>query len=212
MRARHQLVWPHAAAWQGALRAEADAAACECMALWAGNSWPLVVTRQHAPSVLSLGLPAPLAFGRRRVAIDIPHDGVARQGEFPAAHTVADSLDPALGDTWASTCRRLSALGCEARVYGGHGWQGLTGLQYVHAASDIDLALPVQDAAMADAVCSALAAAPPALPRLDGELLFPDGAGIAWREWLQWRRGLVPRVLVKRLRSAALECPPFDTA
>ena len=44
-------------------------------------------------------------------------------------------------------------------------------------------------------------------PRLDGELLFPDGAAIAWREWQAWRQGRAPQVLVKRLRGVALETP-----
>ena len=42
-------------------------------------------------------------------------------------------------------------------------------------------------------------------PRLDGELLFPDGAAIAWREWVAHRDGRVAQVLVKRLRGVALE-------
>jgi len=44
-------------------------------------------------------------------------------------------------------------------------------------------------------------------PRLDGELVFPDGAAIAWREWVAHREGRAAQVLVKRLRGVALESP-----
>ena len=42
-------------------------------------------------------------------------------------------------------------------------------------------------------------------PRVDGELVFPRGEAVAWREWLQWRRGEVDSVMVKRLHGVALE-------
>jgi hypothetical protein len=51
---------------------------------------------------------------------------------------------------------------------------------------------------------------PPAMwpgPRLDGEMLFPDGAAIAWREWVAHREGRTAQVLVKRLRGVAMESP-----
>ena len=57
----------------------------------------------------------------------------------------------------------------------------------------------------ADEVARALATASWAGPRLDGELLFPDGAAIAWREWSDYRQGRASQVLVKRLRGVALE-------
>ena len=41
-------------------------------------------------------------------------------------------------------------------------------------------------------------------PRLDGELRFPDGAAVAWREWEAWRAGRSRAVLVKRLDGCSL--------
>jgi phosphoribosyl-dephospho-CoA transferase len=40
--------------------------------------------------------------------------------------------------------------------------------------------------------------------RLDGELVFPDGAAVAWREWHACRGGRTRRLLVKRLDGATL--------
>jgi phosphoribosyl-dephospho-CoA transferase len=107
----------------------------------------------------------------------------------------------ALHDLSASLC----ALGVRSRVYGSHGWQLLTGLPCVHASSDIDLWSAVTDAAHADAVASALQACSTlGAPRLDGELLFPDGRAVAWREWQAWRSGRCRALMVKTLTGASL--------
>mgnify|MGYP003948967173 CR=1 FL=1 len=103
--------------------------------------------------------------------------------------------------------RGSAAAGCRARVYGGFGWQALTRLAYVHPDSDLDLLLPVSAPVHADVVVQVLAEATWQGPRLDGELLFPDGAAIAWREWRDYRQARVAQVLVKRLRGVALESP-----
>ena len=49
------------------------------------------------------------------------------------------------------------------------------------------------------------ASAWPALSELDGELVFPDGRAVAWREWQPWREQRVDRILVKRLQGVVME-------
>jgi len=124
---------------------------------------------------------------------------VERFGEFPSI----EALRPTLPRAWQALCASLAALRAPARVHGSHGWQLLSGLAYVHATSDIDLCCAVDDAAHADAVASALqdfrAAA-----RLDGELCFPDGRAVAWREWQAWRAGRCRALLVRTLNGASL--------
>jgi phosphoribosyl-dephospho-CoA transferase len=206
---RHQLVWLNDAGWREIDAAEWDTQARQLFALWAAQGLPLVVTRQRSDARLALGLPAPLSFDRRRIAVEVGHESVLRRGEFPSAESIEFARHDTLRAHWQAMCRALAASGCAPRVYGGHGWQAITGLAYVHPASDVDLLLPATGTAMADAVCHVLIGASPSLPRLDGELVFPDGAGIAWREWRQWRGGRARQLLVKRLRGASLECPSF---
>ena len=206
---RQQLVRLSGDGWAQVLEAPWDAGARACLALWSARGLPLVVTRQPPAhqDTLALGLPAPARFRRRRLALAVAPSHVMFLDEFPLADAVTRLLPRTLAAPWRALLASLSAVDCGARVYGGFGWQALTRLAYTHPTSDLDLLLPVGDAAHADAVVRLLAAVDWEGPRLDGELLFPDGAAIAWREWQAWRQGRVPQVLVKRLRGVALETP-----
>ncbi len=214
---RQQLVRLSGDGWAHVLEAPWDDEAHDCLSTWARRGLPLVVTRQppsHA-DMLATGLPAPLRFRRRRLAVAVAPRDVLLLDEFPAAEAAVTGLPPAAAPAWRALVAALAAHGCAARVYGGFGWQALTQMAYVHAASDLDLLLPVESTAQADAVARLLAKAEGATdgdprlawngPRLDGELLFADGAAIAWREWLAYRERRVAQVLVKRLHGVALE-------
>jgi len=207
---RQQLVRLSGAGWSRALDAPWDAGARAFLDVWAGRGLPLVVTRQPPADDdrVSIGLPAPARFRRRRLALRIAPSDILRFDEFPPAEAATRLLPRTLPTAWRALLASLAACGCAPRVYGGYGWQALTRLAYVHADSDLDLLLPVGSAAQADAV-GRLLGDPLAWPgpRLDGELLFPDGAAIAWREWVAHREGRAAQVLVKRLRGVALESP-----
>ncbi len=209
---RHDLVTLTAAGWHGVLARDWDAPARHCLAYWAAHGLPLVVTRQAARhdastprGALALGLPAPLRWGRRRIALQARTRDVADIRPFPALPAVADLLAPHP----AARCRQLHAClsehGLQPRVYGGHGWQWLTGLAYLHADSDLDLLVHVPDATGADVAAAVLARCGIERPRIDGELLLPDGSATAWREWRRWRRGDTDAILVKRRHGATLE-------
>jgi phosphoribosyl-dephospho-CoA transferase len=206
---RQQLVRLSAAGWARVLEAPWDDGARACLALWAARGLPLVVTRQPASLVdaVAVGLPAPARLQRRRLALAVAPQDLMYLDEFPPADAVTRLLPRALAARWRALVATLAVHGCRARVYGGFGWQALTRLAYVHADSDIDLLLPVGAPAHADEAVRLLATAAWDGPRLDGELLFPDGAAIAWREWRDYRQGCAAQVLVKRLRGVALESP-----
>jgi phosphoribosyl-dephospho-CoA transferase len=206
---RQQLIRLSAEGWRRLLEAPGDDVARDCLALWAAHGLPLVVTRQpQAPGdAIAVGLPAPARFRRRRIALSVAPQDVMFLDEFPPAEAVTRLLPRASGAPWRALVATLVLDGCRARVYGGFGWQAITRLPYVHAESDLDLLLPVGAPAHADDVVRLLATAAWDGPRLDGELQFPDGAAIAWREWLDYRQGRASRVLVKRLRGVALESP-----
>jgi len=231
---RQRLVWLTPQAWAALLAQRLaapnergpshDAVSLACIEHWAQHDLPLVVTRQPAadaaapagigtePATLALGLPAPACWERRRLALRVPIDGIARIGDFPPAAAIAPLLPPAARADWLGLCAELAALGVVARVYGSHGWQHLTDSAYLHAGSDLDLLLALPAPGQVDTADAAVArllavAAQPGLPlpRLDGELIFADGSAVAWREWAAWRSGRVARLLVKRRDGATLE-------
>lgn len=204
---RHQLICLNEAGWAALARqcpAEVPEAA---LTAWRHHGWPLVLCRQ-APDApegsWSAGWPLPTRWGRRRCALRLPATGVAYLAEFPALAQVL-SLQPAeRRPRLARLAAQLAAAGLSARVYGSHGWQRLTGLGYLREGSDLDLWIGVADAAEADLAAQCLAQAGEAAPRLDGELVFPDGGAVSWREWARWRAGGTASVLVKDLHSVRL--------
>lgn len=205
---RHQLAWLTPRGWAAVLGRPWDAQARDCLAHWASHRLPLVVTRQPAlPGAnewIALGLPAPARWGRRRLALQVPHAAVQGRGEFPWLADVQDLLPPPARDALRELLGRLRQCHAAARVFGSYGWQAISGLDHVRAASDIDLSVAVEGAAHADAVVRALASFEAPQPRLDGELMFGEGAAVAWREWAEWRAGRARAVMVKRLDGASL--------
>lgn len=200
---RHQLVRLCEDGWRHVLARPWDEEARTCISHWAARRLPLVVTLQSPEVVaagdIALGLAAPLCWQQRRVALQIECRHVAAFDEFPRIDEFA------LGGAWRSLCMSLASLGTTARVYGSHGWQRLSGLSYVHPRSDVDLWTAVTDAEHADAVAAVLEAFDNAdAPRLDGELLLPDGRAFAWREWRAWRAGRSRAILAKTLNGASL--------
>lgn len=198
---RHDLFHLPPEAWAGVLGRAWDAEARACLSHWCEHELPLVVSRQAgvaADGFVALGLPAPACWSRRRLALQVRADLLGRPAALPGIECVAGLLSPALA----------AALPGHTRIAGSFGWQHLSGLAYVHADSDIDLLLPVRDASQADALALLLAESGHQGHRLDGELIFPGGSAVAWREWAAVRRSATQQVLVKRLAGAALE----DTA
>jgi phosphoribosyl-dephospho-CoA transferase len=216
---RHELVRLTAAAWREAMTQHVDRDAQRCIAHWAANDLPLAVATQiEADGLVSLGLPAPRCWQRRRLALRIPGEGLRRGGAaWPRLSECAgsprqqgdlcgDRADKARSQG-ASPSARVAAVASllpDARVIGSFAWQHLTGLRYVRESSDLDLLLEATGAAQADMFAMVLAGADASAPRLDGEICFADGSAVSWREWAGWRAGRARAILVKRLHGASL--------
>lgn len=206
---RHRLVRLSPAGWAGALGQAKDAQAREILRHWSGNNLPLVVVRQEpalaGDGLVALGLPAPLRWRRRRLGVRVAPDAIGGQGEFPQLDRILPLL---ASEAQRQALRQLHAellqAGALAHVYGSHGWQALTGLEYLRPGSDLDLWVAVRAASHADVVAELLAACPEEPLRIDGELVFSDGNAVAWREWQAWRAGRTRAVMSKHLHGLAL--------
>jgi len=194
---RNQLVCLNAHGWAQVQDHAWDAEAQAILAHWHGHHLPLVVCRQRIdvePERLCLGLPAPLQWSRRRLALTVGLDQVAAIGAFPTLRQVAQAMP------WRPAALALDGtlteLAVMPRVYGSHGWQWLTQMPYLHADSDLDVTLNVPDFQIACQVQALLAVAESG-PRLDGEIVFPRGQAVAWRELQRLREGHTAQALLK---------------
>jgi len=206
---RHDLFHLLPAGWAALLDLPWDVEAQACLRHWRDHDLPLVVSRQAcvaAPDAIALGLPAPACWSRRRLALQLPAAQLGRAARLPGLDAVVALLDPAERPAGHRLADALAGASASVRVAGSYGWQRLTGLDYLRPGSDLDLLVEVADAASARAAADLLSAwdgrgaGPGTGTRLDGELIFPSGGAVAWREW-----SAAEQVLVKRLGGVALE-------
>lgn len=202
--ARNQLVWLDSVAWAQIETRVWDVQAQEILVHWRANGLPLVVCRQRTETPsdqLCVGLPAPLQWSRRRLALAVGLDHITAHADFPTLMQVTQGHP--LGVGAQRMCESLDAIGVPTHVYGSHGWQCLTKLDYLHEASDLDLSMAVNSLEVASQVVSLLSSA--TLPcRIDGEIVFHHGQAVAWRELHQLLNGKAAQVLVKDRHTVRL--------
>lgn len=173
---------------------------------WIDRGHPLVVTRQPAASpLLQLGLSLPARLGRRRLACQVDRGAVATVLPPLAVERCRLQLSASAAQVLDRLAERCAAAGIALGVFGSLAWEAATGEAYRHAASDIDLIVDVSTHAQYGAALAALAEAAARLPcRLDGELRFPDGNAVAWRELAVAGDDAAARVLAKGPATVAL--------
>jgi phosphoribosyl-dephospho-CoA transferase len=219
MFARHELIWLTPAAWSAQLAGLPDAAsvstavpagaARDALLRWRDNDWPLIVRRSEpdAPDdIVCAGLAAPpdAATGARlRIPLRVDASHIVRH-ERPLPLLAVVHAAPSAWQSAFATLADLAA-GYDMRVYGSFALQALTGLPYLRASSDIDIAFYPQDAAQLDAGVTLLATHAAQLP-LDGEIIFPSGQAVSWKEWHATRDSSA-RVLVKAASAVHLRTP-----
>ncbi|CAO3426536.1 malonate decarboxylase holo-[acyl-carrier-protein] synthase [Azospirillum endophyticum] len=160
---------------------------------WCRAGRPLVIARGRpgdGMGELRLGLATP---DKRRIGLHVAADAVVeRLDPLPLTEAV-ESAPEAWRPMLADLARRAQELGAAASVYGSLAWQHRTGLRYVRPESDVDLLFAPHGRRQLDRLLELLVAVGDRTPRLDGEILLPDGAAVAWRELA----GRPARLLVK---------------
>jgi phosphoribosyl-dephospho-CoA transferase len=202
MYSRHDLVWLTARGWKEAA-ATARPGDLHSLALWERQGWPAVVRRRDAgqpAGIVSLGIALPPSgpdAPKQRIGLRV---GAAQVRRREAALGLDDALAAAPA-AWRAELQALTGAGVKLRAYGSLALQALTGLPYLTPASDIDVLLAPRSRAELAAGVDLLSRHTGALP-LDGEVLFPNGAAVAWKEWRD--AGPRARVLVKTIDAVRL--------
>ena len=153
---------------------------------------------------MDLGLPLPPTQGRRRLAFVLARKHVARAAPPPPLRWVSAALPAAWKHPLEILDRDARALGARLRVFGSAAWQALTGLDYLHEGSDVDVLFRPASRAQLDATLASFDAwEVRSGRRVDGEIVFAGERAVAWREW-RHASGADDRVLVKSIDGAAL--------
>jgi phosphoribosyl-dephospho-CoA transferase len=206
---RHDLVYAASDVWTSALAFHAPFADLPLLAEWADRGWPAIVRRRGEGDdrhQVPIGVPLPPLAGKRRVSLLIPPDGVLQSSLPPSLHAMAEVADPG----WRSTIDALVAVGArndvEPAAFGSLLWQHLTGLAYLTPNSDLDVLWPIPPGlAVRSLVCSIAAVQREAPVRIDGEIVFPDGSAVNWRElWNAYQAADRATVLAKTIEGVEI--------
>lgn len=166
---------------------------------WIAVGHPLVVCRQWNDSEqVQLALTLPTSQGRQRVAARFKHEDLIRVSPAVEIRHCLAGLDTHAAQVLSELNSLLQKCGASVGVFGSLAWESITGESYRHAASDVDLICDVASHLQLDACLNALEEAASKLAfRLDGELRFPNGEAVAWRELANHCNSPQAKILVK---------------
>jgi phosphoribosyl-dephospho-CoA transferase len=176
---------------------------------WADRGWPVIVRRRaegEDRAMVPVGVPLPPAAGKRRVALVLPPVGILQHSSPPLLRTAARVADPGWRSTIASLLTLGTRTGVEPSAFGSLLWEHLTGLAYLSPHSDLDvLWLVPADFDVLSLVFNIAEVQREAPLRIDGEVIFPDGSAVNWRElWNAHRAADRTMVLAKTMESVRL--------
>ena len=202
---RHMLVWLDDAGWNAAQDTD-EPQHKAAFRLWQIQSWPVIVRRADAdaaPDEICLGLPLPPdedSGQKMRISLRTHVVHIKKTAPAMALASVLRSSP----STWRAQLAALErdAAGMHLRAYGSLAMEAITELPYVSETSDVDILFhPTSRRQLEDGV--AVLARHAALLPLDGEIVFPGGAAVSWKEW---RMAIAnpAKVIVKELHAVRL--------
>ncbi|MGH9162089.1 MAG: malonate decarboxylase holo-[acyl-carrier-protein] synthase [Vicinamibacteraceae bacterium] len=191
------------ARWATALTEPLHAEAAARLDEWFAAGRPAVARRGGCRSGagVSAGVALPPSSGRLRLAFSVDRAAIRSIDLPPRLRDVIGCAPASWRDGLRRLAREADARALSFRVFGSLAWQWSTAMRYVSARSDVDLLFSPETKAALEAGVVLLRAwqASHAL-RADGEIVFPDGRAVAWREW----DACTSRVLTKSSVGVAL--------
>ena len=195
--------------WASVLGSSPSLADLPLIGDWADWGWPVIVRRRSEPEdrrLVPIGVPLPPAFGKQRVALLVPPNGVTHRFSPPSLSAMATVAYPG----WLSTIDALLVVGArcgvEPSAFGSLLWQHLTGLSYLTPHSDLDVLWRIPNDFDVLSLVSSIADVQHNAPlRIDGEVVFPDGSAVNWRElWIAYQSSDQHMVLAKTMEGVQL--------
>lgn len=208
MYSRHDLVWLTPGGWQSALE-QAEPVWHDALARWQREDWPAIVRRQDVDALASVvpvgvALPPDRATGvKPRIALRILATAIARHSTPIPIVQAVEAAPPRWQAALAAFAANTQDLNLKA--YGSLALQAVTGQAYLTSSSDIDLLFAPASLSQLKCGIEKLSAACAHLP-LDGEVVFPNGDAVAWKEWRD-ATAAGARVLVKSADTVRLANP-----
>jgi phosphoribosyl-dephospho-CoA transferase len=185
--ARHALLRIEPAAYASMLAGRAELAGEALLFDWASLSRPLIARRRGACDVagfVAAGIPLPPAQGKKRVALQLDPAAILYVEPPPLLRDAACAAPAEWRAAIGAICDLCLRAGVDARAFGALAWASLTGLEYLSAASDLDLLFAVNEDADVPALLGGLGRIEAGAPMcLDGEIIRLDlGMAANWRE------------------------------
>lgn len=209
MCARHDLVWLSDQGWRQA-RDMAPAHCRDMFERWRQADWPAIVRRADAdllPDQLSLGIalpPRPTDACKTRIGFRAPRSDISKVSSPLSIAQIRETAPEPWHPFLSALDSDATGQGLSICVYGSVALQALTRQPYLTAASDIDVLLQPATNVQLQRGLALLNSYSRHLP-LDGEIVFPNGHAVAWKELaaaLRAKRGY--RVLVKEMHKVSL--------
>ena len=206
---RHDLLHVAPDIWAAALADCPSSADLPLVGTWAGRGWPAIVRRPReteGPGLVPVGVPLPPAMGKHRVAVAVPPEGVLQRSSPPSLRAAASVADPGWRSTIASLLSLGARTGVEPSAFGSLLWEHLTGLRYVSPHSDLDVLWSVAPGFDVLSLVAGIAEIQREAPlHIDGEVIFPEGDAVNWRELFNALQTTSrPRVLAKSMNGIRL--------
>ena len=212
MFARHDLVWLTSRGWQR-VRSGAPQAALSALDRWRDGGWPAVVRRTEAgmlPGEVAIGFPLPPRpedGGKLKCGCAVEMSDIGRRTRALPLVGALDAVPAQWREGLEALERQAADAGVSLSVYGSVALAALTGQYYLTPLSDIDVLLQPQTRRQLMIGLDLLSWHAGILP-LDGEVVFPDGRAVAWKELRAAFAGAPgTRVLTKGLDRIALVLP-----
>ena len=212
MFARHDLVWLTSRGWQR-VRAGAPDQALAALDRWRDAGWPAVVRRAEAdiaPGEVAIGFPLPPRLedgGKLKFGCCVEMSDIGRRTRALPLVGALDAVPAQWREGLEMLERQAADAGVGLGVYGSVALAALTGQYYLTPLSDIDVLLQPHTRRQLMIGLDLLSWHAGILP-LDGEVVFPDGRAVAWKELRAAFAGAPgTRVLTKGLDRIALVLP-----